>query len=297
MYEIKQHGLAEELLALSGTFLEKRECENNLPFGLAHTLAGDPEYYGDDPPLLLSIVLNGVTAGVAVRTPPRRIVLSRFDGEIEAAVERLVKYLCRNEIQVPGVVGPEKESRCFADYWSKAIPGLVATISTRLRVFETRRVVDVPLAPGRMRHAEMEDLALMAKWIEGFAREAAGEESDPARTTDKATKYIDERHLYIWDRDGPVSIARESRPMKNGTVISLVYTPPEHRCRGYATSCVHQLTKKLLASRYKFCSLFTDLANPTSNRIYQQIGYVPLGDTLEFDFSYPAGHAECRPCA
>ncbi len=292
MYEIVEHDHAQELITLSGPCLELRESENNLPLGLAHTLARDPRYFGDDPPLLLSILENGIPVGAAVRTPPRKIVLSRFDVEIEAAVNRLVEYLRSKELQVPGVIGPERESQCFADCWSKAIPALVATVSTRLRVFEDRSVVDVPLAPGRLRLAGMEDLPLISEWVEGFTREAAGEDSDPVKALDKAEKYIGERNLFVWDHEGPVSIARESRPMNGGTVISLVYTPPERRGRGYATSCVHQLTKKLLADRYQFCSLFTDLANPTSNRIYPRIGYVPLGDTLEFDFDHAAGPVE-----
>ena len=292
MHEIVQHDHAQELITLSGPCLVLRESENNLPLGLAHTLARDPRYFGDDRPLLLSILKNGIPIGAAVRTPPRRIVLSRFDTEIEVAVNRLVQHLRSNQMLVPGVVGPERESQSFADCWSEAIPGLAATISTRLRVFEARSVVDVPLAPGRLRLAGMVDLPLMSEWIEGFAREALGEESDPGKAMDKARKYIGERNLYVWDHEGPVSIARESRPMKHGTVISLVYTPPERRGRGYATSCVYRLTKNLLAGRYQFCSLFTDLANPTSNHIYPRVGYVPLGDTLEFDFDHAAGHAE-----
>ena len=292
MHEIVQHDHAQELIALAGPCLELRESENNLPLGLAHTLARDPLYFGNDPPLLLSMLKNGNPVGAAVRTPPRKIVLSRFDSEIEAAVNRLVKHLRSNQMMVPGVVGPERESQCFADRWSEAIPGLAATISTRLRVFEARSVVDVPLAPGRLRRAGMEDLPLMSEWIEGFAREALGEESVSGKAMDKAEKYIEERNLYIWDHEGPVSIARESRPMKHGTVISHVYTPPERRGRGYATSCVYRLTKKLLAGRYQFCSLFTDLANSTSNHIYPRVGYVPLGVTLEFDFDYAAGHAK-----
>ena len=292
MYEIVQHVYAQELLALSGPCLEFRESENNLPLGLVHTLARDLRYFGDDPPLLLSMLENGNPVGVAVRTPPRKIVLSRIDAEIEAAVNRLVKHLRSNQMMVPGVVGPERESQYFTDCWSKTIPGLAATISTRLRVFEARSVVDVPLAPGRMRLAGMEDLPIMSEWIEGFARETVGEESDPGKAMDKARKYIGERNLFVWDHGGPVSIARESRPMKHGTSISLVYTPPERRGRSYATSCVYWLTKKLLAGRHQFCSLFTDLANPTSNHIYPKVGYVPLGDTLEFDFDHAAGHAE-----
>ena len=293
MLEVVRHDHAYELLAMSGAFLESRESENNLPLGLTHTLARDPNYYGDEPSLLLSILENGGPIGVAVRTPPHRIVLSRFDTEIEAAADRLVKYLRGNEPTVPGVVGPEMESRCFSDNWMKAHPGLTATISTRLRVFEARYVVDVPLAPGRLRLADREDHPLMARWIAAFSHEATGEESGPEKAERNAEKYIRERKLYVWDHDGPVSIARESRSMKRGTVISLVYTPPAFRNRGYATSCVYRLTKKLLAGGHEFCSLFTDLANPTSNHIYQDIGYVPLGDALAFDFDPADAPAEC----
>lgn len=293
MLEVVRHDHAEELIAISGACLETRESENNLPLGLAHTLARDSRYYGDDPPLLLSILEHGNPVGVAIRTPPRRIVLSRFDTDIEAAVDLLVNYLRSIEMPVPGVVGPETESRCFSDAWITAHPGATATISSRLRVFEARSVIDVPLAPGRLRRADREDHPLMARWIAGFSREAIGEDSDPGKAEHNAEKYIAERNLYIWDHDGPVSIARESRAMKHGTVISLVYTPPESRNRGYATSCVYRLTKKLLAGRHEFCSLFTDLANPASNHIYQKIGYVPLGDTLEFDFDSAAGLADC----
>lgn len=292
MHDIVRHDHANDLLALSGACLEKRESENNLPLGLAYTLARDPRYYGDEPPLLLSLVKGGSPVGVAVRTPPRRIVLSRFDTDIEAAVDRLVGFLCDGETRIPGVVGPERESRCFADGWKKTHSGLAVEQSTRLRVFEARGVVDVPLAPGGLRPAEMVDHSLMTKWIAAFSREAIGEAVDPSKAERNAEKYIEEGNLYIWDHDGPVSIARESRAMKKGTVISTVYTPQAFRKRGYATSCVYHLTKKLLAGPYEFCSLFTDLSNPTTNRIYPEIGYVPLGDTLAFDFDDAAGHAQ-----
>ena len=93
MYDIVQHGHARELLALSGSHLEKRESENNLPLGLAYTLAEDPYYYGDEPPLLLSILDNGDPVGVAVRSPPYRLVLSIYDTEIDCAMDRLVRHL------------------------------------------------------------------------------------------------------------------------------------------------------------------------------------------------------------
>lgn len=294
MYEIVQHDHAEELLALSGAFLEKRESENNLPLGLTHTLAGDRHYYGDEPSLLLSILENGGPVGAAVRTPPHRIVLSRFDTEIDAAVDRLIRHLQSRKVQLPGVVGPEVEAQCFSSQWIRTFPGGSAILQRRLRVFEARNVVDAPLAPGRLRLAGMEDHNLMAKWIAEFSREAGGVESEPGKAERNAERYIAERNLYIWDHEGPVSIARQSRAMKNGTNVTLVYTPPALRNRGYATSCVYQLTKKLLAGRYKFCNLRTDLANPTSNHIYPKVGYVPLCDSLEFDFLSEDGQSVSR---
>ena len=124
----------------------------------------------------------------------------------------------------------------------------------------------------------------MTQWIVAFS-ESIGEPVDVDSAKSNAQQYIKDGQLYIWADGGPVSIATETRPTRNGTTISTVYTPPEYRGKGYATSCVWSLTKKLLASRYSFCSLYTDLSNPTSNSIYTKIGYVPLGDALSFDFA------------
>ena len=152
-----------------------------------------------------------------------------------------------------------------------------------MRVFEARTVADVPLVPGQFRLAGISDHPLMERWIVAFS-EAIGEPVDIDQAKNNAEQYIKDRQLYIWNHGGPVSIAKESRPTKNGTTINTVYTPPEHRNKGYATSCVWSLTKKLLSEHYSFCSLYTDLSNPTSNSIYSKIGYVPLGDALAFDF-------------
>lgn len=286
MYDIVQHDHASELLALSGSHLEKRDSENNLPLSLAYTLAGDPYYYGDDPPLLLSILESGDPVGVAVMSPPHRIVLSLCDSEIDGAVGRLVRHLQSGKVRVPGIVGPEAEALSFSSQWMRTFLGCSAIPRKRLRVFEARSVIDVPLAAGGLRPAETADQRLMAKWIAAFSREAIGEEPGPGKAERNAEKYIAERNLYIWEDDRPVSIARQSRAMKNGANVTTVYTPAALRNRGYATSCVYALTKKLLAGPYEFCSLFTDQSNPASNHIYQKIGYVPLGDTLEFDFEY-----------
>ena len=64
-----------------------------------------------------------------------------------------------------------------------------------------------------------------------------------------------------------------------------MYTPPELRGRGYATALVAQLSSQLLAEGRRFCFLYTDLANPTSNAIYERIGYVRVCESAEIAFS------------
>ena len=284
MIEILSHEDASELISLSGAYLELHESENNLPIGLAHMLAKNPLYYGSELPLLLSILERGSAVGVVVMTPPRRIVLSKIETGLEVAMVELIRFLRGIDAPIPGVVGPAAEAQAFSDCWAQTVPSVTSRVTTRLRVFEARKVADVPLSAGKLRLARMEDHHLMARWIAAFL-ETIGAPVDFGRAKSSAEQYINDRQLYIWDRGGPVSIAKMSRPTRNGTTIGMVYTPCEHRNKGYATSCVFALTEKLLSNRYSFCNLYTDLSNPPSNSIYRRIGYVPLEDALEIDFT------------
>lgn len=283
MVKIQSHDDANELISLSGAYLELNEGENNLPIGLAYRLAKNPRYYGPESPLLLSISEQSRTVGVVIMTPPRRLILSRFKTSVEVAMVHLTRYLRGVNASIPGVTGPAAEAQAFSDCWVEEIPSVSSEVVTRMRVFEARTVADIPLSPGELRLARMVDHPLMTQWIVAFS-ETIGEPVDVDRAKSNVQQYIKDRQLYIWNDGAPVSIATETRPIRNGTTISTVYTPPEHRSKGYATSCVWSLTKKLLSDRYTFCSLYTDLSNPTSNSIYAKIGYVPLGDALSFDF-------------
>ena len=98
-------------------------------------------------------------------------------------------------------------------------------------------------------------------------------------------RVLQKQKAYLWDSEIPVSIACSTRSTPNGVGINMVYTPPEHRKKGYASACVAALSQKLLDKGYKFCFLFTDLSNPTSNKIYQDIGYQPVADWNNYSFS------------
>lgn len=82
-----------------------------------------------------------------------------------------------------------------------------------------------------------------------------------------------------------MSLAGFGNPTPNGIRVGPVFTPPALRGRGYASALVGQMTAMLLNRGLRFCFLFTDLANPTSNNIYQRVGYEPVSDVDEYAFA------------
>ena len=153
----------------------------------------------------------------------------------------------------------------------------------RQRVYELKKVIHLGSSRGKLRVAIEDDCELVTQWIFDFQQEISMI-SDIAEAQERAKSRISDRDIYIWEDGKPVSMAAKSRPTSNGISVNLVYTPPELRRRGYATSCVANLSQLLLDSGWKFCALFTDLSNPTSNHIYQKIGYTPVCDFNEYIF-------------
>ena len=127
---------------------------------------------------------------------------------------------------------------------------------------------------------------MLLDWMEGFTTEAHGVSDRRA-----AERMVDQRlasrnaGLHLWIDGEPVCMAGASGPTATGIRIGLVYTPPGHRRRGYANAYVAALSQLLLDSGRQRCFLFTDLANPTSNSIYQGIGFRPLSDRHVVRFS------------
>jgi predicted GNAT family acetyltransferase len=134
-------------------------------------------------------------------------------------------------------------------------------------------------APGSLRAARPDDVALVARWIADFNDEALAEGgSDRAAALRMAEDLVSHqgRSVYLWDHGQPVSMAATGYPSPNGGRVYAVYTPPEHRRRGYAGSSVAALSRSLLATGLTYCFLFTDISNPTANHIYREIGYEPV---------------------
>jgi predicted GNAT family acetyltransferase len=130
-------------------------------------------------------------------------------------------------------------------------------------------------AQGRFRQAVSGDLDQVSEWVEGFMTEAGETQGIPREV---AASRISAGQLYLWDEREPVSMAAWTGKTPGGVRVNLVYTPPDKRGRGYATACVAALSRQLLGEGNRFCCLYTDLDNPTSNAIYARIGYRPVSD-------------------
>ena len=96
--------------------------------------------------------------------------------------------------------------------------------------------------------------------------------------------------MSLWDVAGwPVSITGYSGHTRHGMRVGPVYTPPEDRGHGYASALVAGVTQGLLDAGRDWVSLYTDRSNPTSNHIYQEIGYEPVHDADQYEFEPTAG--------
>ena len=263
-------------------FLEQEEAFNNLPLGIIGRLGTAA---ADSPnPFLATVEEDSGLALVALMTPPRRLILYSDRGAPQGALAALVDYLKESDWPIPGTLGPVATARAFVQVW-KQRTGRDYRIHMNMRVYQLTAVEHRGCASGHLRPVRAEDREGVIEWMRAFnvaVGEEIGNQEDLLRRSVECR--IEQQTLFLWEDGKPVSMAGQSRPTRHGMVINAVYTPPEFRHRGYATACVAGLSQQLLDRGRRFCALFTDLANPTSNRIYQRIGYRPLGDYVDYAF-------------
>jgi len=272
---------ANQFLATAEAPLVRDEARNNLILGIAGRVK-DGRSYGDDPPTFLTVDVGGRLVAAAIRTPPYPLILHCED-DYRKALAVVVDHLRRADPHLPGVNGEARASAAFAELWTRQSHSR-AEIAMRLRIYCLRKVDPPAEVPGRMRLAVNEDVDLITKWMEGFHAEAVPDDP-PADPRGAALRFMESGTLALWDHDGPVSLAGSSRGSRNGATVSAVYTPREQRGKGYASACVASLSQLLLDRGSAFCTLYADLSNPTSNKIYQRIGYRPIGDSAMYRFS------------
>ena len=272
---------AGEFLERVQPFLVTREAEHCLILGLLDGLRAG-EQFGAAPPLMASVEERSEVTAVVLMTPPHNLVLSWVADD--STIGTIADELHSKGVAIPGVNGSAEIARRFALKWSE-LSGRTSRAQMAQRIYQLSRVTNQKRTAGRLREPTQSDEALMRKWRAAFSIDAEHMDAEEA-ARQAALPMPKSRHLMLWEVEGAaVSMAGYAGPTPNGIRVAWVYTPPENRGKGFAGACVAALSQKLLDDGRKFCFLYTDLANPISNHVYQKIGYEPVTDATVYSFS------------
>lgn len=263
-------------------FLGRDPVGNTVVCGVVEVAGRQPERF-EDASWFTVTGPDGEVAGAAIQTPPYPLGIVPMSDPALAALADVVAVELPD---VGGLTGPLPYAGRFAELWATRT-GTVPQVRREMRLFRLDAVT--PPAPDGGRLVPAGELAgyrgLFADWVRAFVLAIEGESADEPEQL--VERLIDRDGLWVWCDDGvPVSFASATMPAYATTRIGLVYTPEELRGRGYASRCVAALSQRALDAGVTPV-LFTDLANPTSNRIYRQIGYRPVLDAREYAFTPP----------
>jgi RimJ/RimL family protein N-acetyltransferase len=252
---------------------------------LRHTMALtvlDAMHRGGEPSaVLLTVQEAGEVTGAALRSPGRATLVSAVAARQAPVVERA---LAEADPAAEGAHGPVAEAEAFAAA-RVARTGCRVEPSMRTRLFALDVLAPPHGVPGRARLAEPGDIPLLGTWRRAFGAEAGHDkEHDPEGLVARSLRLGAGEML--WEVDGtPVAQACAKPVIARTSRIGPVYTPPEHRGHGYAAAVTAAASQWALDAGAERVVLFTDLANPTTNRLYPRIGYRPVHDAVELRFS------------
>lgn len=275
-------------------YLVAHEAQHCLQLGILSTLLRQPDAFagGEDAALLLAVVeqeSDGAIALVALQTPPHNLILSRAtaDDVTQPALGALVAELHAQGHKLPGVHGAAALSKAFADEWHR-VTGQTSVLALHERIYQLDTVVPVRDVPGTLRPATTADRATLEQWISAFFAEALPKEAVRIDAAAWVAQNLESslRKLMVWEQRGQlVTMVGYSGKTPNGMRIGPVYTPPEARRHGYGSAATAATSQALLDEGCRHVFLFTNLNNPTSNHIYQTIGYRPIDDVDVYKFS------------
>jgi RimJ/RimL family protein N-acetyltransferase len=275
--EIKTSDDAAPVLSAAEAFLNRTPVEHNLVLTLLNERAHHPE-----PGRYWTVLVNDQVVGLALQSPPTiPAVVTEVPLE---CIEKLAETIAADRPDLPGIFGEAGIAARFTGCWAEKLKIPVAPVEA-VRLYQLALLHPPPGAPGSVRTATDADLELILSWLEGFRRDTAAVTAAP----DAMRRRIQAGLVSIWEDGKPVSMASTTTPLARTVRVGLVYTPPEHRGRGYAASCVAAVSQAALDSGASQCVLFTQLSNPQSNAIYRRLGYEPIIELLRYRFGQERG--------
>jgi GNAT superfamily N-acetyltransferase len=272
-------GDVEEFLAVAGEFLRAERARNTVALTVTETLRVRPSVYSDGVPLFGWWTDGNGLAGAFMQTPPFPAFLTAMT---EAVAAELADELAAARPELPGVNAPEPVAVAFAERWRQHT-GVASSVRRRSRLFRLGVLTwPEPMPDGRARLAADTDRELLIRWVDAFAVGIGDTPQDLGRFVDARLSY---GGFTFWESaDGPVSLASVTRAVDGMVRVGPVYTLPEHRGRGYGGAATATVSGAALDAGIAEVVLYTDLANPTSNALYQRLGYLPVEDRIIVSF-------------
>ena len=273
--QLESHADAPAFLEAAAPLLDADEARHNLIYGICSTLVDAPHAY---PEAHLWSVRDGDLLAAAVLTPPFNVVVAK------PRDDDALRFLARElkGMQIPGVTAALPEADVFADAW-----GGPRRRRMSQGIYAARSVTFPDGVGGEPHAATLEDRELVLGWLHAFQDEAIPGDAphiDLEAAVERRLQSSD-AGFGIWiDDSRAVSICGYGGRTPHGTRIGPVYTPPELRGRGYGSALTAHVTQQRLDSGLDYCFLYTDMSNPTSNKIYMQIGYERVCDSAEYVF-------------
>jgi predicted GNAT family acetyltransferase len=267
----------EAFASTAGEFLRSRPVQHTVFLTLVDTLRrrGLHAYGSGDP--VFGWWSSGAVEGALIQTPPHPMMFTSMPAEaVPAAVEAVAGRPLSGVNMLADLADEFLAGRL-------AQTGATATVKMRNRLYRLDTLVP-PSSPGSSRTATASDRELLIRWHEAFHAEIG--ERSPGDTGEIVDDRLDYGGAVLWEVDGePVSLAEHSRVQAGMSRVQAVYTPREFRGRGYAGGATAAITRAALDHGAEIVVLYTDLANPTCNGLYQRLGYRPIEDRVVVEFS------------
>jgi uncharacterized protein len=279
--ELVAHKKVQSFLDAARPVLLRDEARHNLIYGICSTLVEAPDAYPDFH--LWTVESQGEPVVVMLMTPPYNIAVAAPTDP--AAMEFAAEALKDQRIDLPGVTGAVPEADAFADEWQR-LSGVTRRLRMAQGVYALRTVRFPRAVRGGMRLATADDRDLLVEWFDAFVLESVPADARHQEGAPAVDRRLASRGGFaLWEYGEVVSMSGFGGGTPNGIRIGPVYTPPRLRRRGYASALVAELSRQLLEDGREYCFLYTDLANPTSNRIYVDIGYELVCESVDYAFS------------
>ena len=229
-----------------------------------------------------------------IHTPDYPLLLSRVSGPAAAALARDLTADSGTGRRIPGVNAGQEAADAFAAAWRDRTGDTVA-VYRRMRLFRLGELIPPrPWPEGTARLAAGTERDLLARWFGAFAREVGDPPGQDHGTA--AAGRLAYGGITVWEAGGvPVSVVGRTRAVAGMVRVGPVYTPPELRGRGYAGAATAAVSQAALDAGLREVVLYTDLANPTSNALYQRLGYCPVEDRVVLSFTPRAARVTLHP--